>query len=120
MEKINLNEELLNKVVLTMTGCELLKLLQQARVTETKATEEQLSPTYHSELPRFVTGIKELGRVLHVSSSTVARWKSEGILDDVTFQNGKFISFDVYGVLEKLRVSNKKVKFNKKIRYHES
>lgn len=65
-------------------------------------------------LPQLIAGIKELGRVLHVSSSTVARWKSEGILDDVTFQNGKFISFDVYGVLEKLRVSNKKVKFNKK------
>lgn len=113
MEKIYLNEELLDKAVITMTGGEFLELFQQARSIGIKEVVEQPSLN-HSELPRFVTGIKELARVLHISSSTVARWKAEGILDDVTFQNGKFISFDVYGVLEKLRVSNKKVKFNKK------
>ena len=62
--------------------------------------------------PRFVTGIKSLAGVLEVSSSTVNRWKASGLLDDATYQNGKYILFDVYGVLDILRVSNQKGRYN--------
>lgn len=41
--------------------------------------------------------------------------KADGLLDDATFQNGKTVIFDTYKVLEILRVSNKKNKFNRKL-----
>ena len=63
-------------------------------------------------LPRFVTGLKSLAATLKVSLSTVSRWKAKGLLDTVTFQDGKSVFFDVYGVLELLRVSNQKGKYN--------
>ena len=52
--------------------------------------------------------------VLSVSPSTVNRWKASGLLDEATYQNGKYVLFDVYGVLEILRVNNRKNKYNVK------
>lgn len=74
--------------------------------------QNKLSAGEHPEFPRFVTGIKSLAGVLEVSSSTVNRWKVSGLLDDATYQNGKYILFDVYGVLDILRVSNQKGRYN--------
>lgn len=74
----------------------------------------ELSAGDYSEFPKFVTGIKGLAEVLSISPSTVNRWKAGGLLDEATYQNGKYVLFDVYGVLEILRVSNRKNKYNVK------
>lgn len=96
--------------IIDMFGGDLLTLVQQAVRTELKNLTPP--PNDNLELPRFVTGIKSLAKVLNVSVSTVSRWKSDGLIDSATFQDGKIVSFDVYGVLDILRVSNKKVKHN--------
>lgn len=74
----------------------------------------ELSAGGYSEFPKFVTGIKVLAEVLSVSPSTVNRWKTSGLLDEATCQNGKYVLFGVYGVLEFLHVSNRKNKYNVK------
>lgn len=107
-------EALLNKAVLLMNGAELLELLHQVKGTEVKE-EKKLSPLNdYPNLPQFITGIKELARRLGISASTVNRIKAEGLLDDAIFQNGKTVIFDTYKVLEILRVSNRKSKYNVK------
>lgn len=110
----NKSSALLNKAVLTMTGSEFLELLKQAKVTETKEEVKQPSENSYPEMPKIVTGIKSLAKVLGISVSTVSRMKAEGLLDDAIFQNGKTVIFDTCKVLEILRVSNKKSKFNYK------
>jgi hypothetical protein len=113
MEKeIQLKKALLNKAVLSMNGAEFLELLQQAKGTEVKEEKKQSPLNDYPNLPQFITGIKELARWLGISVSTVSRMKNEGLLDDATFQNGKTVIFETYKVLEILRVSNKKNKFN--------
>ena len=104
MKEIN-QESLSIKVLITMTKEELLDLFKQMK----ESAQMSIQPTEvkYSGLPKFVTGIKGLARTLNLSCSTIARWKAEGILDDVTFQAGKSVIFDVHGVFEKLRVSNK-------------
>lgn len=74
----------------------------------------ELSAGDYSEFPKFVMGIKGLAEVLSVSPSTVNRWKASGLLDEATCQNGKYVLFSVYGVLEILRVNNRKNKYNVK------
>lgn len=96
--------------IIDMFGGDLLTLVQQAVRTELKNLTPP--PNDNLELPRFVTGIKSLAKVLNVSVSTVSRWKSDGLIDSATFQDGKIVPFDVYGVLDILRVSNKKGKHN--------
>lgn len=107
-------EALLNKAVLSMNGAELLELLHQVKRTEVKEEKKQSSLDDYPNLPQFITGIKELARWLGISVSTVSRMKTEGLLDDATFQNGKTVIFETYKVLEILRVSNRKNKFNSK------
>lgn len=107
-------EALLNKAVLSMNGAELLELLHQVKRTEVKEEKKQSSLGDYPNLPQFITGIKELARWLGISVSTVSRMKTEGLLDDATFQNGKTVIFETYKVLEILRVSNRKNKFNSK------
>lgn len=63
-------------------------------------------------LLQFIIGIKELVRLLGIFVSMVSRMKVEGLFDDVFFQNGKIVIFDICKVLEILYVSNKKNKFN--------
>ena len=105
-------EILSNKSVATMTGHELLELFQLLQDRQKESRVEKQSMNDYLGFPRFVTGIKELARVLNISVSTVNRWKSDGLLDEATYQNGKFVLFDVYGVLDILRVSNQKGKYN--------
>lgn len=105
-------EALLNKTVLTMNGAEFLELLHQVKRTEVKEEKKQSSLNDYRDLPQFITGIKGLAKVLGISVSTVNRMKTEGLLDDVIFQNGKTVIFDTYKVLEILRVSNRKSKYN--------
>ena len=107
-------EALLNKAVLSMNGAEFLELLHQEKRTEVKEETNYPSGNSYRDLPQFITGIKELARRLGISTSTVSRMKTEGILDDAIFQNGKTVIFDTYKVLEILRVSNRKNKFNVK------
>lgn len=107
-------EALLNKAVLSMNGAEFLELLHQVKRTEVKEETNYPSGNSYRDLPQFITGIKELARRLGISTSTVSRMKTEGILDDAIFQNGKTVIFDTYKVLEILRVSNRKNKFNVK------
>ena len=105
-------EALLNKTVLTMNGAEFLELLHQVKRTEVKEEKKQSSLNDYRDLPQFITGIKGLAKVLGISVSTVNRMKTEGLLDDAIFQNGKTVIFDTYKVLEILRVSKRKSKYN--------
>ena len=107
-------EALLNKAVLLMNGAELLELLHQVKGTEVKEEKKQSPLNDYPNLPQFIAGIKELARRLGISASTVNRIKAEGLLDDAIFQNGKTVIFDTYKVLEILRVSNRKSKYNVK------
>lgn len=107
-------EALLNKAVLLMNGAELLELLHQVKGTEVKEEKKQSPLNDYPNLPQFIIGIKELARRLGISASTVNRIKAEGLLDDAIFQNGKTVIFDTYKVLEILRVSNRKSKYNVK------
>ena len=66
----------------------------------------------YPNIPVLVTGIKGLARVLGISTSTVVRLKASGEIDDCTFQSGKTIIFDPRKVLDKLRLSNHKSKYN--------
>lgn len=113
-EFAKVSEVLLNKTVLAMNGAEFLELLHQAKRVETKEEIKYSPVDSYSNLPQFVTGIKALAQILGISVSTVSRMKSDGLLDDAVFQNGKTVIFDTHKVLEILRVSNKKVKFNHK------
>lgn len=109
---LKVSEVLLNKTLLTMNVADLLEVLYQ--VTETKEEIKHPQVDSYSNLPQFVTGIKALAQILGVSVSTVCRMKADGLLDDAVFQNGKTVIFDTYKVLEILRVSNRKNKFNYK------
>ena len=40
--------------------------------------------------------------------------KADGVLDEAILQNGKTVIFDTYKVLDILRISNHKNKFNRK------
>lgn len=111
MNDKNILLSLLDKPVLMMNGGEILKLLQQV---ETKKVVEQPSVSNYPKLPPFVTGIKGVAEVLGISVSTVNRMKAEGVLDEAILQNGKTVIFETYKVLEILRVSNLKNKFNRK------
>ncbi|WP_018665963.1 DUF3853 family protein [Bacteroides gallinarum] len=111
-EFVKVSEVLLNKTVLTMNGAEFIELLHQAKRVETKEEIKHPSVDSYSNLPQFVTGIKGFAQILGISVSTVSRMKADGLLDDAVFQNGKTVIFDTYKVLEILRVSNKKRKFN--------
>lgn len=107
---IKLIQELLSGKVIVLTCEEVGELLRKCKMTT--GAEEEDSANY-SGLPRFVTGLKSLAATLQISLSTVSRWKAKGLLDTVTFQDGKSVFFDVYGVLELLRVSNQKGKYNR-------
>lgn len=109
---LKVSEVLLNKTLLTMNVADLLEVLCQ--VAEVKEEIKYPPVDSYSNLPQFVTGIKVLAQILGISVSTVSRMKADGLLDDAVFQNGKTVIFDTYKVLEILRVSNKKVKFNAK------
>ena len=113
-EEVRTTEALLNKAVLSMNGAEFLELLQQVKRTEVKEETNYPSVDSYRDLPQLITGIKELERRLGISTSTVSRMKTEGILDDAIFQNGKTVIFDTYKVLEILLVSNRKSKYNVK------
>lgn len=106
---IKLMQELLSGKVVVLTGEELKDVLQKCAPTGSK---NEGNGGDYSGLPRFVTGLKSLAATLKVSLSTVSRWKAKGLLDTVTFQDGKSVFFDVYGVLDILRVSNQKGKYN--------
>lgn len=107
---IKLIQELLSGKVIVLTCEEVGELLRKCKMTT--GAEEEDSANY-SGLPRFVTGLKSLAATLQISLSTVSRWKAKGLLDTVTFQDGKSVFFDVCGVLELLRVSNQKGKYNR-------
>lgn len=108
-KSIKLIQELLSGKVVVLTSEEFGNILQKYKLTTSNKEKDDYD---YSGLPRFVTGLKSLAATLKVSLSTVSRWKAKGLLDTVTFQDGKSIFFDVYGVLELLRVSNQKGKYN--------
>lgn len=109
MEITKLIQELLPGKVVVLKGEELSDAFQRCMST---GSDNAVNGGDYSGLPRFVTGLKSLAATLKVSLSTVSRWKAKGLLDTVTFQDGKSVFFDVYGVLDILRVSNQKGKCN--------
>lgn len=108
-KSIKLIQELLSGKAVLLTDENLENFLQKCKLTCSDKEEDDRD---YLGLPRFVTGLKSLAAILKVSLSTVSRWKAEGLLDTVTFQDGKSVFFDVYGVLDLLRVSNQKGKYN--------
>lgn len=111
MENFYKNKEaLLNKPILAMNGAEFLELLQQVESKEVVEQPSVLSD--YPKLPPFVTGIKGVAKVFGISSSTVSKMKAGGVLDEAILQNGKTVIFETYKLLEILRVSNRKTKFN--------
>ena len=111
MENFYRNKEaLMNKPILAMNGAEFLELLQQVESKEVVEQPSVLSD--YPKLPPFVTGIKGVAKVFGISSSTVSRMKAGGVLDEAILQNGKTVIFETYKLLEILRVSNRKTKFN--------
>lgn len=108
-ETIKTIKDLLSGKMVILTGEELKDVLQKYMST---GNDNEGNGDDYSGLPRFVTGLKSLAATLKVSLSTVSRWKAKGLLDTVTFQDGKSVFFDVYGVLDILRVSNQKGKYN--------
>jgi len=96
-----------------MTGKELLELLYQVNPISAKQeiAAEQLKG--FPDIPPLVTGIKDVARVLGISQSTVSRWKESGEIDDCVYQSGKTVIFDTHKILEKLRLSNRKGKYEK-------
>lgn len=104
-------EALLNKPVLTMNGAEFLELLQQVEIP---TVVEQPSVSNYPKLPPFVTGIKSAAEVFGISVSNISRMKADGVLDEAILQNGKTVIFDTCKMLEILRLSNHKNKFNRK------
>lgn len=104
---------LTSRRIVDMTGKELLELLYHANPMSNKqeiATERSKD---HPDVPPLVTGIKDVARVLGISQSTVSRWKESGEIDDCVYQSGKTVIFDTHKILEKLRLSNRKGKYEK-------
>ena len=114
MEIIKVTERLRSQAVFAMKHGDLPALSQPAGTSKMKEEMGESSTSDYSEFPKFVMGIKGLAEVLSVSPSTVNRWKVSGLLDEATCQNGKYVLFGVYGVLEFLHVSNRKNKYNVK------
>ena len=104
-KSIKLIQELLSGKAVLLTDENLENFLQKCKLTCSDKEEDDRD---YLGLPRFVTGLKSLAAILKVSLSTVSRWKAKGLLDTVTFQDGKSVFFDVYGVLDLLRVSTQK------------
>ena len=61
-----------------------------------------------------VIGVKGHARFLGTAVSTDNRWQACGLLDVATLQCGKVVIFELPKVIEILRVSDKKNKFNVK------
>lgn len=116
MEIIKVTERLRSQTVFAMKHGDLPAFSQPAGTSKMKEEMGESSTSDYSEFPKFVTGIKGLAEVLSVSPSMGNRWKASGLLDEATCQNGKYVLFDVYGVLEILRVNNRKISLTLKIK----
>lgn len=110
--KIKRNNLLTSLRLVDMTGKELLELLYQANPMSDKQEIATEQPNGYPDIPPLVTGIKDAARVLGISQSTVSRWKESGEIDDCIYQSGKTVIFDTHKILEKLRLSNRKGKYN--------
>lgn len=110
----NLNENLQQKLVVQATIKDFwLAGLEMGLVIIAKQTDEIKQPKDYPDIPPLVTGIKDVARVLGISQSTVSRWKESGEIDDCVYQSGKTVIFDTHKILEKLRLSNRKGKYEK-------
>lgn len=83
-------------------------------VIKTNQRDEASSKEVCSGIPQFIIGVKGLAEFFGTSVSTVNRWKASGLLDDAILQCGKVVIFELPKVIEILRVSDKKNKFNVK------
>ena len=91
-KSIKLIQELLSGKAVLLTDENLENFLQKCKLTCSDKEEDDRD---YLGLPRFVTGLKSLAAILKVSLSTVSRWKAKGLLDTVTFQDGKSVFFDM-------------------------
>ena len=101
-------EILFQKSILAMTGADLLCLLRQAICQENNGGARHNSDVKYPELPRFVTGIKGLARILGISVSTVNRMKAEGVFNKALYQNGKTVIFETQIALECLKINKER------------
>ena len=113
MKESNTNESLQQKLVVQATIKDFwLAGMEMGLVMKQEQTEEIRPSNDYPNIPPLVTGIKDAARVLGVSQSTVSRWKESGEIDDCVYQSGKTVIFDTHKILEKLRLSNRKGKYN--------
>lgn len=108
------NNVLKEKRLLDMTGEELTQVIREAigAKSEPALAPKQFLETY-PEVPPFITGVKGIADMLGISTSTINRMKADGVLDDAVLQNGKTVIFDTRKLLEALRLSNRKGKYEK-------
>ena len=107
------NESLPQKLVVQATIKDFwLAGMEMGLVMKQEQTDEIKHPDDYPNIPPLVTGIKDTARVLGISQSTVSRWKESGEIDDCIYQSGKTVIFDTHKLLEWLRLSNRKGKYN--------
>lgn len=113
-QKQNEAQSLLDKAMFQATIADFWMAGLELGVIKTNQKDEMPSGESNSGIPQFVIGVKGLAGFFGTSVSTVNHWKSSGMLDDATLQCGKIVIFELPKVIEILRVSDKKNKFNSK------
>lgn len=107
-------QSLLEKAMFQATVADFWMAGLELGVIKTNQMDEASPKEICSNIPQFVIGVKGLAKFFGASISTVNRWKSSGLLDDAILQCGKVVIFELPKVIEILRVSDKKNKFNVK------
>ena len=107
-------QSLLEKAMFQATVADFWMAGLELGVIKTNQRDEASPKEVCSGIPQFIIGVKGLAGFLGTSVSAVNRWKACGLLDDATLQCGKVVIFELPKVIEILRVSDKKNKFNVK------
>lgn len=89
----------------------LIEAIREAVREEVQTLVTQQSADPYPGVPPLGYGIKESARLLHVSTSTLARAKERGEIDDCIYQSGKIVIFNIHRILDKWRLDKQKDKF---------
>lgn len=100
-----IQESLLQKPILQMTGEEFLTLLKGVAPTGTN-TQAKPSPTPSPK--KYVYGIRGIANLLNCSISTANRIKKSGVLDGAIIQNGRTIMVDTEKAIQLLKEESQK------------
>jgi len=102
----NINQLLLDKRIIDMTGEEVMELMQYAVIRAYTSIEEERH--FHTKQHTIVRGHKGLGKVLGLSESSIKRLVMDGIITPpAIIRSGRCISYDVDEVLKQLENQKK-------------